>query len=468
MSSINLNLRRPARPFAGVLRDREGAVAVLLAIALSAIVGFAGLGSEVGAWYYTKRAMQGAADSAATTAAAALAAATSSGTSVTSTQLTNAGRSVAAAFNFPNGTASTTVAVNNPPATTTNLTACSSPFAAFNCYVEVVISQPQTALLSALFLSTGPTITSRAVAFANTTAADQGCVLALDRNSDIGLTTSGNPALTFTGCALYVNSPLTPGAVSMNGSATINTAAAYISGSLSGSGLTATDGIFTGVNPIGDPYAGVSVSWPSPKPDASNNKNCNQKNYKATGGKTDTISASGTTPYVFCGGLSIQGNSTLNLCPGTYIVDQGTLDLNSGTINAPPSSGCGGTSGGVTIILSNDNGGAPADVVINGNFNVNLQAPSSGSYSGIALFQDRLACAGCKNKINGGSTSNITGAVYFPTNAVEYAGGVAAGGAQCTQLIAYTITFKGNSTFNSSCNSAGTKTINFTNGTLVM
>jgi hypothetical protein len=51
MSSINRVFRRPARLFAGVLRDRNGAVAVLLAIALSAIVGFAGLGSEVAAWY---------------------------------------------------------------------------------------------------------------------------------------------------------------------------------------------------------------------------------------------------------------------------------------------------------------------------------------------------------------------------------------------------------------------------------
>jgi hypothetical protein len=466
MNSIRFLLRKSVGASDGVLRDCRGAVAVMLAIALSAIVGFAGLGSEVAAWYYTKRAMQGAADAAAASAAAELSASTVSGLSATNTQLSNTGRSVAAALNFPNGTAGNTVAVNNPPASTTNLAACSFPFGAFNCYVEVIISQPQTALLSAVFMSTGPTITSRAVALANTTAADQGCVLALDRNSDVGLQTSGNPSLIFNSCALYVNSKLDPGAVSMNGSATINTAAAYIVGGLSGSGLTATDGILTGVNPIGDPYAGVSVSWPSPRPDASSNKNCNQKNYKATGGKTDTISASGTTPYVFCGGLSIQGNSILSLCPGTYIVDQGTL--NSGTINAPPSSGCGGASGGVTIILSNDNGGAPADVVINGNFDVNLQAPSSGSYSGIALFQDRFACASCKNKINGGSTSNITGAIYFPTNAVEYAGGASAGGAQCTQLIAYTITFKGNSTFNSNCNSAGTKTINFTNGTLVM
>jgi len=466
MSSINRVFRRPARLFAGVLRDRNGAVAVLLAIALSAIVGFAGLGSEVAAWYYTKRAMQGAADSAATTAAAELAAATVSGSSVTGTQLSNAGRSVASTFNFRDGTASTTVTVNNPPATTTNLAACGTPFTSFNCYVEVIINQPQTALLSALFLSTGPTISSRAVALANITAADQGCVLALDHNSDVGLQASGNPSLTFNSCALYVNSPLSPGAVSTNGNPSISTAAAYIVGSVSGSGLTATDGIFTGVNPIGDPYASVSVSWPSPKPDASNNKNCDQNGYKPK--KDETISATSGKPYVFCNGIKITGGTTVNLCPGTYIIDQGALDLQSGTINAPPSSGCGGTSGGVTIILSNDNGGAPADVKINGNFNLTITAPTSGAYSGIALFQDRIACAGCSNKINGGSTSNITGAIYFPTNAVDYAGGASTGGAVCTQLIAYTITFKGNSTFNSNCNSAGTKTINFTNGTLVM
>jgi hypothetical protein len=318
-------------------------------------------------------------------------------------------------------------------------------------------------LLSALFMSTGPTITGRAVALANVTAADQGCVLALDRNSDVGLTTSGSPSLTFNSCALYVNSPLSPGAVSMNGNPSISTAAAYIAGSVSGSGLTATDGIFTGVNPIGDPYADVSVPWPSPKPNASTGANCNQNNFSGGG----TISASSTKAYVFCNGIKITGNATLNLCPGIYIVDKGSLDFHSGTLNAPPSSGCA-TTGGVTLILSNDAGGVPADVTINGNFNINMTAPTTGSTAGIALFQDRIACAGCSNKINGGSTSNITGAIYFPTNAVEYSGGASTGGAVCTQLIAYTITFKGNSTFNSNCNSAGTKTINFTNGTLVM
>jgi hypothetical protein len=37
---------------------------------------------------------------------------------------------------------------------------------------------------------------------------------------------------------------------------------------------------------------------------------------------------------VFCNGLSVHGNKTVNLCPGVYIVDQGTWDLNS--VNTPP------------------------------------------------------------------------------------------------------------------------------------
>jgi uncharacterized membrane protein len=181
---------------AGIVQDRKGTVAVLLALALSAIVGFAGLGSEVASWYYTKRAMQSASDFAATSAAAELAEATVAGSTISGTELTNTGRSVAATFHFGDGANSTTVGVSNPPGTTTGLATCSSPFTSYNCYVEVVISQPQPALLSALFMSSGPTITSRSVALANTKVADQGCVMALDPHADVGLQTQGSPALT--------------------------------------------------------------------------------------------------------------------------------------------------------------------------------------------------------------------------------------------------------------------------------
>src|SRR5438045_7528543 len=97
-------LKRPLPAIRQLIRDRRGAAAMMLAIALSGIVGFAGLGTEVAAWYFTTRAMQGAASSAAATAAAQLAAAKVAGISVTCDQLRHSGRAVAATFNFANGT----------------------------------------------------------------------------------------------------------------------------------------------------------------------------------------------------------------------------------------------------------------------------------------------------------------------------------------------------------------------------
>src|SRR5438876_320715 len=96
----NLALIPPRAPSlaARLLRDRRGATAVMLAIALTGIIGFAGLGTEVAAWYFTKSAMQGAADFAATSSAAQLAAGAIAGSAPTSTQLTDTGRSVAAKF----------------------------------------------------------------------------------------------------------------------------------------------------------------------------------------------------------------------------------------------------------------------------------------------------------------------------------------------------------------------------------
>ncbi|MBM3536639.1 MAG: hypothetical protein FJX55_02240 [Alphaproteobacteria bacterium] len=46
-------------------RDRGGSYSVMTALALPVLVGFTGLGTEAGLWFYTHQAMQGAADGAA-------------------------------------------------------------------------------------------------------------------------------------------------------------------------------------------------------------------------------------------------------------------------------------------------------------------------------------------------------------------------------------------------------------------
>jgi hypothetical protein len=438
--------------------------------------------------------MQGAAFSAAASAAAELAAATVAGSSITNDQLQHTGRAVSATFNFSNGVSSTTVTVNHPPATTTGLNSanCDSRLGGFNCYVEVLISQPQTPLLSALFMSTGPTITTRAVAQANTGATSTGCVLALDGVANRAANSGGSGTLTFNGCAIYSNSNASDG-IYVGGSGVVNAQAAYVVGNINGTVNTdPAYGTHTGVNPTVDPYANVTM--PSSSTTCNGwTPNGNQSLHLSNSTDTATLrpsSAGGTCAIPQ--DIQLDGG-TLNLCPGVYVFNGGhSLSMNSTTImNAPPQAGptppattppmsstlCpGDTSGGVTIVFANSSGN-PGTITVGGQATVNMVAPTSTSVSthGIAIFQQRSTCTtngngngGCPASLQGGGNQNINGAIYFPNNAISYAGGSSTAGYQCTQLIADTITFTGGSTFSSNCTSSGTQTISATNGTLVM
>jgi len=424
--------------FGRLIGDRGGATLITLALSLSVIAGFAGLGTEAANWYLTKRAMQGAADAAASTAAASLAA----GAKASSTLITEA-KSIAAAHNFTDGSNGTTVTVNYPP---TSGNYQSSPA------IEVFIRQPQQGLISTLFLPEGPAISVRAVALANTSLTGQACVVALDpSNTATTTSTTGSTALNFPGCALYVNSP-SPNAVTLTGGATINAAVAYIVGGVSGAGLTATNGVFTGVDPLIDPYLNAAVPSYS---------GCDATNYMLTGGASATKTAGASGVYVFCGGLTITGNSSVTLGAGTFIVDQGQLDIAGGSRLTATS--------GTTIILTTSNPAKQcATTKIGGGAIVTLTAPTSGALAGVALYQDR-ACTDhtLSNSLSGGGTQNIVGAIYFPQQIVDYSGGSPTGGAQCTQLIAWKINFSGSSTFQNNCTGTGTRSTSLTGGRLV-
>lgn len=400
---------------------------MLLGIALSGIIGLAGLGTEVSSWYMTKRTMQGAADAGAYTAATAKSA------GEVSTNYTLAARSIAAGYGFANGTGGTSVTVNSPPA--------SGSYTSNSNAVEVIVAQPQKALISAMFLPSGPTIQARSVALVNTSGS--GCVVALDRGNVTDISDSGGTILNLNNCSLYVNAP-DSNALSMSGSATINALSAYISGGVSTSGsarLNTTSGTYTGVNPISDPYGSVAIPSYS---------GCDQNNFSLSGGASKTISPTGSGSYVFCNGLSLSGGATLTLNPGVYIIDRGSFSISGGaTLNGS----------GVSIVLTSSTGSNYATASISGGSTVTLSAPSSGATAGLALFQDRNAPSTGSNSISGGATQNITGAIYFPSQNVSFSGGSSSGSAQCTQLIGYTLTFSGGATFNNNCASAGTRAI---------
>src|SRR3546814_13161443 len=65
-----LNLRRKSFGNCGrILGDQRGAIAVITALALPVLLGFAALGVDVAGWYAQARAIQTAADAAALSAA---------------------------------------------------------------------------------------------------------------------------------------------------------------------------------------------------------------------------------------------------------------------------------------------------------------------------------------------------------------------------------------------------------------
>jgi hypothetical protein len=157
------------------LLDSRGAAAMIFAITVPLMMGFAGLGIEAGSWLWHARAMQGAADAAATSAADALAFDTNP---ANPTSFRTEGTSVAAVNGWQNGVNGVAVTVNNPPV--------SGGYAGNPAAVEVIITQTSTNWFSGM-LPIGyaaPQLKARSVALSNP-AID--CILSLSNNNTPGV-----------------------------------------------------------------------------------------------------------------------------------------------------------------------------------------------------------------------------------------------------------------------------------------
>jgi Flp pilus assembly protein TadG len=407
-------------------QSTEGATAVVVGLVFTGLVGFAGLGTEVGLWYQTHRAMQAAADSAALGAAVAL------GTGGPKTIVTEA-KATLAKYGYVDDIGGVTVTVNNPPT--------SGAYNGVANAVEVIVQQPQNALFSAVFLSASPTISGRAVALQG--AAANGCVLALDTGAKAATFGNGTTNVNLTGCQLDVNSN-SSAALTLVGGAEITTDSANIVGGVSGmSGLTTVNGVRTGAVPVADPYANVAL--PS-------YQGCDHSNFSAKSGVT-------LSPGTYCGGIKVNAGASVELNPGVYVLDQGSLSVaGNATVSGE----------GVTVVMTSSTGSNPATASIHGGATLDITAPTTGPTAGIAFFQDRTGTPGTINDFSGGTTQNISGAIYFPTETITFAGGTNTGNnTTCIQLIADEIDFKGNANLAINCTGKGVKSIGGSTAKLV-
>jgi hypothetical protein len=424
----------PHKRLAGYVRafiaDRRGAILAVTAVAMPTLVGFAGLGVEVGIWYVDKRDLQTAADASALSGAFERVRGNPTG-------LQSAAELEATRNGFTQGSPNT-IAINNPPT--------SGPRAGQANAVEAILTRPHALLFASLFLSDDVQIAARAVAAVEVTG--EACVLALDPTANAAVNNQGSSTIDMTGCVMASNSN-SASSIQVTGSTSVLAYSLWSVGQndIGGSAvMTLAKPATTNAWALDDPYADLTIQSFS---------GCNYTNLKFTSGAVATIS-----PGVYCGGIDMSAKATVTLTPGTYILDKGDLKIGGQTIVR---CSCPNPEDGVTIILTSSGATNLIGIVdIAAGADVQLRAPSSSSnpYQGVLFYQDRRAPLGGTNanKLNGGSTMNLAGGLYFPQQGVQFSGNN--GTTSCSQIVARTVTFIGNSYIsNAGCQAAGVQPV---------
>jgi len=308
------------------------------------------------------------------------------------------------------------------------------------------------------------TISARAVAIYY--KGGNACVLSL-HEQDEGIVVTGSGRVIMDECIAASNSTDPIDSIVGAGSGYLETDCIYSVGGVSDVSRMQFDAGCVPVvgPPIVDPFAALEV--PSPLPCNENNKTVGNSATETLGHPTAAEAAADvggpieaaynarfSTPFVFCSGLVIRGDLTLN--PGLYVITDNQLRVNSGATF---------TGSGVTIVLTT---GADIDN-FNGGASINLSAPlldneAAGNYTtagdpatatpasdwrGMLFYQDRdsAICTGSNcNQVNGDSASKMTGAMYFPSQELTMQG-TNQSGINCLQLVAYEISFSGNSNY---------------------
>jgi Flp pilus assembly protein TadG len=409
------------------VNDNSGQYAVITALLSPAVLGALGLGAESSYWYVTQRGMQNAADAGAI-------AASINGSSSYAAEA----KAVAAQMGYQNGVSYVSV-------TATDSAAC--PGGGNNCY-SVTVNSLVPLYLSQLVGYSGTTTVNGtpytsigATAIATKGGGGPACVLALDPSDAKSATMTGGN-LTLNECDLQVNSS-NADAFNMTGGV-ITAKAIDIVGSFQATGGVRNPTPSTGQSASSDPYSGL---FAENKVTQLEGETCTYTNKTVSGGSVTL------TPGAYCGGLSISGG-IVTLSAGVYVIEGGLFSVTGGIVSGS----------GVTIVLTKNSSGQFATAKLTGG-DITFSAPTSGEWSGLIIYQDPSEAVGQGTSNVTGSSYTMTGALYFPTQAVDFTGG-ATNNSQCTQLIGYTLSLTGG-VFNNNCAGTGVLPISGARGRLV-
>ena len=363
-------------------RDRRGAIAPLVAMALPAMLGAAALAVDAGTYYAEQQRLQLAADAAAIGAALLLPNSPDNG------DLQAAALQAAqdATGNLVVGKLATPVTVS---ATATTVT--------------VTLSSQADGFFAPALNLTAPTLTATATAGLKPGPA---CVLALNPSISDAIEADNMGTITANGCGIFSNSSANPAVYLNSGTLSGQSLGAVgtVSESNSGSNTMSPNPPSSGGTPKADPFANRIAPTPG---------SCS---YPSGTGFT----AWKSTPYQFTGGTVFCGNTTIGgngssdqFAPGVYYVVNGNLTFNNADVTQ---------AAGVTFVLTGTSPGA-FQWTNYSNTPTQMSAPTTGATAGILVWQTCGTGGSPSSLIDdpfaGGSTLDVAGAIYTPCGELD-------------------------------------------------
>jgi hypothetical protein len=397
MKTIRLYLTVLQENIMKISRDRNERAQILVWTSLMMVIlfGFLALAMDVGFFYQHKRGMQTAADSAALAGAHEL----KRDPAITFTDLETTARADANSNGFAHGSNNIDVDINRPPT--------AGPYAGLNSYVEAIITHPHRTFFARLLNLLGlgnnfntTTVRARAVAGYGTS---QGCIWVLDPDADKAMEVSSGSTVNAPTCGIQVDSD-SSNALSVTSLSYINASPVNVVGDVENTSPSGTIGPSEpndDATAMGDPMAGMP-------PPGDKTQACTYTSRVEVSGKTDyTLS-----PGVYCGGILLS-SSTVTFTPGTYILKDGGLAVESGSHVT-----------GTDVTFYNTYQTDPykaGRIYVSSNSSAVLSAPTS---TGILFYQDPAipeenSSADPLIASNISSTS-LSGIMYFPNHMLSF------------------------------------------------
>lgn len=420
-------------------KDRRGAVIIYVTLGLTVFLGFSALAIDGSYLYFMTNRAQSAADAAALAAASQLpdeAAASEAAIEFASKNLVS--------DRWGDVLSDSDIAFGNWNTDARLFSAGGEPANA----VQVVVrmsddnANPIQLFFASMLGYTDAGIAAAAVATTGALGGDglgEDCLMALNPSDPDAVRVVGTADIRGEGCNIQVDSCHETSAFTANGTPTIDLTVELDGGGVGSGELNVCGGmsITQNVNlppeqyvneasgiQKGDPFAGTQYEE---MPGTDETATCDSNGFSAT--KNVTL-----WPGVYCGGISLTGNGTATLQPGTYYIKNGEFKVTGNrTLNG----------NGVTFVLT----GAASNIDLGGVSSMALSAPTTGDYTGFVFFGDATKPATGTHKIHGTPLGAFHGIAYFPNATVEYlgtaAGDISGGTDDCAIMIADKFFFNG-------------------------